>query len=123
MTVLFVEEQRASAAQTGLQPGMPTNAVLHDVDEVGGLSPADRVLGLVTLGGNRPGDRGLFLKTVVDVVKSLVEEVRYLVRPVDRRHFPARRVELGPNDLRVLNGADASLLGHGLRVGQPPPAD
>ncbi len=123
LPVLFGAEQRARFEEPRLQLGVAADAVLDDVDELGGPPLVLMVLGLVAGLADVRQDRVLVPVPVRDMVECLGDHVGHGFQPVDRAHIATRRVQRAPQRLRVLHRAIARLLGGELRVGEPAPAD
>ncbi len=123
LPVLLGAEQRAGLQQAGLQLGVAADAVLDDVDELGGAALVLRVLGLVAGLADVGENRVLVPVAVRDVVQRLLDEVRDGAHPVDGPDVAAGRVQGAAQRLGVLDGAVAGLLGGELGVGQAAAAD
>lgn len=107
----------------------PADAVLDDVDQLGG---APLVFGRPGVGAGLHfvarladvgQDRVLVAVPVGDVVERLVDHVRYGVEPVDRAHVAPGRLQRPAERFRVLHRPVPGLLGRELGVGEPAPAD
>ncbi len=102
---------------------MAADAVLDDVDQLGGAALVLRVLGLVAGLADVGENRVLVPVAVGDVVERLVDEVRDRLHPVDGADVAAGGLQGAAQRLGVLDGAVAGLLGGELGVGQPAAPD
>lgn len=99
------------------------DAVLDDVDELGGATLLLGVLGLVAGLADVGEDRVLVAVAVGDVVERLGDHVGHRLEPVDGPHIAPGRVERPAERLRVLHGPVPGLLGGELGVGEAAAAD
>ena len=102
---------------------MAADAVLDDVDELGGAALVLGFLGLVAGLADVGEDRVLVAVAVGDVVQRLGDHVRDGVEPVHGADVAAGRLQGPAQRLGVLHGAVAGLFGGELGVGEPAAAD
>ncbi len=123
LAVLFGAEEGARLQQPGLQLGVAADAVLDDVDQLGGAPLVLLVLGLVA-GLADVGEDGVLVAVALgDVVEGFGDHVGDGAQPVHRADVAAGGVQGAAQRLGVLHGAVAGLLGGELGVRQPAAAD
>lgn len=123
LPVLLGAERAASLLQSRLQLGVPSDAVAHDLHQLGGFALAHWIFGLIPSLGDVGQDRVFVPVPLGDVGECLNDQIGYLVLPVHGPDIPAGRLQLAPQRLGVLDGAVPGLLGRELGIGEPTAPD